>query len=152
MKLDEFIKKVNAMKGFKAGVLDGGIYVSSHNQPLTNYVFCFYKKARAYGEADYDLDCLPIDYEPEDLFRLFDLIHDYIKTPIKERFPEKKYRLRWLNDDDGDPNFMTKGMCGIWGVDSVEDSFTESELDKFKRDHPRLAPAIDAMKEPVEEK
>lgn len=82
----------------------------------------------------------------------YDLFLKYAQTPIKERFPEKMYRLRWLNDYNGDSNFMTKDMCGVWGVDSVEDSFTESELDKLKRDNPRLAPAIDAMKEPVDKK
>lgn len=30
--------------------------------------------------------------------------------------------------------------------------FTESELNQLKKDNPRLAPAIDAMKEPAEDK
>lgn len=30
--------------------------------------------------------------------------------------------------------------------------FTESELEQLKKDNPRFAPAIDAMKEPAEER
>lgn len=36
------------------------------------------------------------------------------------------------------------------GVITIYAVFTEPELEQLKRDAPRLAPAIDAIKEPVE--
>ncbi|WP_418292325.1 hypothetical protein, partial [Limosilactobacillus vaginalis] len=81
------------------------------------------------------------------------LIEEFLHTPIKERFPEKKYRLRWITDDDGTPNYVHK-LCGFWNWNANKrdtKAFTEKELQQLKINNPRFAPAIDAMKELVEE-
>ncbi len=59
--------------------------------------------------------------------------------------------LPWLPDDESKHNYLRYDGY-IWGVDDdYENSqFTESELERIKHDNPRLAPAIDAMKEPAE--
>ncbi|RMX27489.1 hypothetical protein [Limosilactobacillus reuteri] len=83
-------------------------------------------------------------------------INKFLRTPIKERFPEKKYRLRWINDNCGATNYVIFRDYSVW--DFVENEkymatiFTESELEQLKKDNPRFAPAIDAMKELVEVK
>lgn len=85
---------------------------------------------------------------------LLNLIAELEKTPVNERFPEKKYRLRWISDDVGSTNYLYLDDY-IWHFTDVKSHagvFTESKLDQLKKDNPRFAPAIDAMKEPVEGK
>ena len=98
-----------------------------------------------------DWDCLS-NIEPQDLARAMDVIQRLLDTPVEERFPEKKYVLPWLPDDESKHNYLRYDGY-IWGVDDdYENSqFTESELEKIKHDNPRLAPAIDAMKEEVKD-
>ena len=87
------------------------------------------------------------------------IIGKFLRTPIKERYPDKKYRLRWIDDDAGE-SFLgldgkTEGHIDpywfLFGTSSLDTIFTESELEQLKKDNPRLAPAIDAMKEPAED-
>lgn len=95
---------------------------------------------------------LPADVKAQ----LSGIIGKFLRTPIKERFPEKKYCLRWFDDDAG-KTFL--GFCESWGqkywslfdMQTSSTIFTESELEQFKRENPKLAPAIDAMKEPAED-
>lgn len=77
------------------------------------------------------------------------IIGKFLRTPIKERFPEKKYRLRWI-DSNGIPNYLDNRE-GVWTTESITNArcYTESELEQLKKDNPCLAPAIDAMKEPL---
>lgn len=92
------------------------------------------------------------------------IIGKFLRTPIKERYPEKKYRLRWIDykHDIGDSfdspeTYLGRASddCGgtYWTTYSIDgaETFTESELNQLKKDNPRLAPAIDAMKEPAED-
>ena len=101
-----------------------------------------------------DWYCLS-NIEPQDLARVMDVIQRLLDTPVKERFPEKKYCLRWIDDHDLCKNYLNLNSDGVWDfVDDKIDAviFTESELEQLKTDNPHLAPAIDAMKEPVEDK
>ena len=86
--------------------------------------------------------------------KIADLINQYIATPVEERFPEKKYRLRWINDQGHYKNYLNLNSNGAWVFvdDEIDaDIFTESELEQLKKDNPRFAPAIDAMKEDVKD-
>lgn len=61
----------------------------------------------------------------------------------------------WIDDQSHYKNYLNLNSNGAWVfVDDEIDAeiFTESELEHFKKDNPRFAPAIDAMKEPVEDK
>ena len=80
------------------------------------------------------------------------IIGKFLRTPIKERFPEKKYRLRWIDDGDGGRNYLDNDD-DWWSTEdkSYAKQYTESELEQLKKDNPRLAPAIDAMKEEVKD-
>ncbi|WP_418292585.1 hypothetical protein, partial [Limosilactobacillus vaginalis] len=81
------------------------------------------------------------------------LIEEFLHTPIKERFPEKKYRLRWFDDDDGNPNYADYSH-GTWFWETNKDNvktYTEKELQQLKINNPRFTPAINAMKELVED-
>ena len=112
-----------------------------------------------------DWDCLS-NIEPQDLARAMDVIQRLLDTPVEERFPEKKYRLRWIDDSDCSKNYIGLHRPTVnypiidWYITSTTDIklnnyhelWTESELEQLKKDNPRLAPAFDAMKEPVEDK
>ena len=92
---------------------------------------------------------LPADVKAQ----LSGIIGKFLRTPIKERFPEKKYRLRWIDDGDGGRNYLDNDD-DWWSTEdkSYAKQYTESELEQLKKDNPHLAPAIDAMKEPAEDK
>ena len=80
------------------------------------------------------------------------IIGKFLRTPINERFPEKKYRLRWIDDELGKTflgfnNQWTEKFWSTYGVPTSNTIFTESELEQLKKDNPHFAPAIDAMKE-----
>ena len=100
-----------------------------------------------------DWDCL-CNIEPRDLARVMDVIQRLLDTPVEERFPEKKYRLRWINDQGRRKNYLNLSSDGAWVFMDNEiyaEVFTESELEQLKKDNPHLAPAIDAMKEEVKD-
>ena len=101
-----------------------------------------------------DWDCL-LNIKPRDLARVMDVIQRLLDTPVEERFPEKKYRLRWIDDRNGKTNYVYLDINATWHMithGDFADTFTESELEQLKKYNPRFAPAIDAMKEPAEDK
>ncbi|MCC4421763.1 hypothetical protein LMB96_05370 [Limosilactobacillus reuteri] len=92
---------------------------------------------------------LPADVKAQ----LSGIIGKFLRTPIKERYPDKKYRLRWISDKDNCKNYLDYSS-GMWDfVESKNEAtiFAESGLNQLKKDNPRLAPAIDAMKEEVKD-
>lgn len=94
---------------------------------------------------------LPADVKAQ----LNGIIGKFLRTPIKERYPDKKYRLRWINDGDNYKNYLSVNLDGEWDLvmEKCEATiFAESGLNQLKKDNPDLAPAIDAMKEPAEDK
>ena len=100
-----------------------------------------------------DWDCLS-NIEPRDLARVMDVIQRLLDTPVKERFPEKKYRLRWIDDQGHYKNYLNLNSNGAWVFvdDEIDaDIFAESGLEQLKKDNPHLSPAIDAMKEEVKD-
>ena len=98
---------------------------------------------------------------PEDLARTMDVVQRLIDTPLDERKSKKKYRLRWLDSTDAALEAATylgrvvDNELGnyYWSTfpDYSAELFTEDQLKKMKRGNPKLAPAIDAMKEEVKD-
>ena len=149
MKIKEFIEKVNENERMEAEEVDGVIAIYNDSDlavveipcDATNlleikfvenyYFYSFGKSSREYLSA---------------------LIEEFLHTPVEERFPEKKYRLRWIDDKLGKTflgfnNQWTEKFWSTYGVPNSNTIFTESELEQLKKDNPHLAPAIDAMKE-----
>ena len=78
-------------------------------------------------------------------------ISEYLDTPLDKRKPEKKYRLRWMDDeDDGTHNYLDN-RNGIWSCETDTRLYTESDIKQLKELNPHLAPAIEAMKEEVKD-
>lgn len=152
MKIDELVNSINGLRGLQAvkGNKSIDIYSSAYSE--YDYFLDLYFAADSWNEVNFDCDCLD-GVKPDKLGLALQYVDEFLKTPIKERFPEKKYRLRWIDDDDGTTNYLYN-PCGTWSWSSAQRGikvFTEKELQQLKINNPRLAPAIDAMKEPVEE-
>lgn len=156
MKIDEAVKFINGTNTAFAEVEDGDLIIFEHNRVSDDWFLRFPTKAKTWRSIIDDEDCLT-DVEPQDLARVMDVIQRLLDTPVKERFPEKKYRLRWIDDKLGKTflgfnNQWTEKFWSTYGVPTSNTIFTESELEQLKKDNPHLAPAIDAMKEPAEDK
>lgn len=155
MKIDEAVKFINGTNTAFAEVEDGDLIIFEHNRVSDDWFLRFPTKAKTWRSIIDDEDCLT-DVEPQDLARAMDVIQRLLDTPVEERFPEKKYRLRWIDDKLGKTflgfnNQWTEKFWSTYGVPTSNTIFTESELEQLKKDNPRLAPAIDAMKEEVKD-
>lgn len=154
MKIDEAVKFINGTNTAFAEVEDGDLIIFEHNRVSDDWFLRFPTKAKTWRSIIDDEDCLT-DVEPQDLARVMDVIQRLLDTPVEERFPEKKYSLRWIDDELGKTflgfnNQWTEKNWSTYAVPTSNTIFTESELEQLKKDNPRLAPAIDAMKEEVE--
>ena len=152
MEIKEFVEKVNEHDGMRAKKIDKRIVIGT---PNNMGIFSIPEDATNFIEIDTWATSNSLYWKKEDREYLSTLIEEFLHTPVKERFPEKKYCLRWIDDHDHCKNYLNLNSDGVWDfVDDEIDAviFTESELEQLKTDNPHLAPAIDAMKEPVEDK
>lgn len=156
MKIDEAIKIINSTKTAVAGLGKDGIYFCANDGvDKFDWFLMMPPKANNWDDVKEDFEAL-YSITPKDLARVMDVVQRLICTPISERFPEKKYRLRWIDDKLGKTflgfnNQWTEKFWSTYGVPTSNTIFTESELEQLKKDNPRLAPAIDAMKEEVKD-
>lgn len=150
MKIKEFIEKVNDRDGMRAKKTDEGIVIGT---PNNMGIFNIPEDATNFIEIDTWATSNSLYWKKPDREYLSALIEEFLHTPIKERYPENKYHLRWINDDNGTSNYLcNSGGTWDWSLTKRSaDVFTEKELQQLKINNPKLAPAIDAMKEPVEE-
>lgn len=152
MKIKEAIKIINSTKTVRAGLGKEKIYFYANDGvDKFDYFLMMPPKANNWDDVEEDFEAL-YSTTPKDLARVMDVIQRLLDTPVNKRFPEKKYRLRWI-DSNGIPNYLDNRE-GVWTTESITNArcYTESELDQLKKDNSRLAPAIDAMKEPAEGK
>ena len=150
MRINEFIKKVNRNDRMEAEEVDGVITIYNDSD---HEVIDIPNGATNLLEINFIESYSRYNFGKPSREYLSALIEEFLHTPINERFPEKKYRLRWITDDDGTPNYIHK-LCGSWNWNTNKrdtKTFTEKELQQLKINNPRFAPAIDAMKELVEE-
>lgn len=150
MKIKEFIKRVNEHYGMQAKKVYKRIAIGT---PNNMGIFSIPEDATNFIEIDTWATSNSLYWKKEDREYLSALIEEFLHTPVRERFPEKKYRLRWINDGDGGRNYLDNDD-DWWSTEdkSYAKQYTESELEQLKKDNPHLAPAIDAMKEPAEDK
>lgn len=156
MKIKEAIEIINSTKTVRASLGKEKIYFYEYTVSKFDYFLVMPQKANNWDNVEEDFEAL-YSTTPKDLARVMDVIQRLLDTPVEERFPEKKYRLRWIDDKLGKTflgfnNQWTEKFWSTYGVPTSNTIFTESELEQLKKDNPHLAPAIDAMKEPVEDK
>lgn len=152
MKIKEFIEKVNEHDGMQAKKVYKRIAIGT---PNNMGIFSIPEDATNFIEIDTWSTSNSLYWKKEDREYLSALIEEFLHTPVEERFPEKKYRLRWIDDRNRKANYVCLDMDATWHMITLKnfaDTFTESELEQLKKYNPHLAPAIDAMKEPAEDK
>lgn len=159
MKIKEALDIINGTTTVKAKYNSHSIFVCFKFLPFDGHCFLALR-------ADVKTwDCVTLvsgaidDVIPEDLARVMDVVQRLLDTPIKERFPEKKYRLV------ANPNSLEQtGTYATKYVARIENSmdsfsfvyggptiFSEKDLKQIEESHPNIAPAIEAMKEEVKD-
>ena len=160
MKIKEAIEIIN---GSTSTVLvkESDDFLRIYHRDLNTYNNWFLKMhidATNWDSICSDWDCLS-NIEPQDLARAMDVIQRLLDTPVNERFPEKKYRLVAKRETSFHPKYVSNIITGfdelVFDLSKDEKEariFSEKELNQIKEREPSLAPAIDAMKEPAEDK
>lgn len=160
MEIKEFIEKVNEHDGMQAKKVYKRIAIGT---PNNMGIFSIPEDATNFIEIDTWATSNSLYWKKEDRKYLSALIEEFLHTPIEERFPEKKYRLRWIDSNDGrDDEFIgpetylgrSEDNGALYWTTFQKfgaEIFTESELEQLKKGNPHLALAIDAMKEEVKD-
>ena len=138
MKIDELAEKLNELESLRIEKRSDGMIIYSKDNTDYDFFFSLGYKNKSLTDVGFDWSCLD-DVKPADLYKALNLIDCFLHTPIDERSPEKKYRLRWIDDEDGDRNYLviTSGWYLTNIIDDKKAVFTESELEQLKRDAPR---------------
>ena len=155
MKIDEFIEEVNKAAYAKK---DGDcIYIcDGETTSYQDYYFLAFLVTSKSMDLDWEWRYLRYTDACE-LRTILNLVKELQDTPVKDRFPEKKYRLV------ANPNSLEQtGTYATKYVACIQDSmdsfsfvyggptiFSEKELKQIENLHPNLAPAIEAMKEDI---
>lgn len=157
MKINEFIKDIHKVdKSLNVYQYPNSMWVTYNSRTFVKIPF----------DAKTIFDCR-INDELEELtdgikIAVSNKINRFLATPLDERFPEKKYRLRWFDSDyteagcDEPATYLGRSTDDLgemfwltYSLDGAEE-FTESQLEELKKENPHLAPAVDVMKELVE--
>ena len=159
MKIDEAVNVINSTMIVRAKVDEGVMYVHKKLNRDDDWFmrFSLYHLGWSAITADFDT-CLDDDVDVMDLARVMDVVQRLICTPVNERFPEKKYRLVAKREASFHPKYVSNIITGfdelIFDLSKDEKEariFSEEELNQIKGREPSLAPAIDSMKEPIED-
>lgn len=154
MKIKEFIEKVNDHDGMRAKKTAEGIVIGT---PRNNGIFIIPEDATNFLEIENWTVSNRAYWKKPDREYLSALIEEFLHTPVKERFPEKKWRLYMGRNEYGNDIYLMnvissyKPIRTCMAAKNEYNTFTDSDLVRLKEQYPRLAPAIDVMKEPVEE-
>ena len=108
MKIDEFIEKVNERDGMRAKKTAEGIVIGT---PNNIGIFNIPEDATNFIEIDTWATSNSLYWKKPDREYLSALIEEFLHTPINERYPEKKYRVRLIgfNSDNGRQYLTTEG-------------------------------------------
>lgn len=158
MKIKEFIEKINEHDGMRAKDAEKGIVIGT---PNNMGIFSIPEDATNFIEIDTWATSNSLYWKKADREYLSALIEEFLHTPVKERFPGKKYylcvfpkkeALEWRGESEAIwVNHIGSFDDGFRIDYGPKTAFTEGTLNTIKESLPFIAPAIDAMKKPVEE-
>lgn len=156
MKIKEFIEEVNEHDGMRAEEVDKVIVIST---PMG--IFSIPKDATNFIEIDTWVTSNSLYWSKSNREYLSALIEKFLHTPVKERFPERKYylcvfpkkeALKWRGESEAIwVNHIGNFDDGFHIDYGPKTAFTEKTLNTIKESLPFIALAIDAMKIPVED-
>lgn len=156
MKINELVKEVNSyFLSLKAIKRDDGILIISSNDEALLLVP---EKATNFMEVHFYVDNQGMYFTKADREKLSALIEEFLETPVKERFPGKKYRLvamRYVEGPVAIKQYVTDVDAGSYyanfdfGTKENAKEWTDANLHYLSQFFPKEA--IEAMKEQVEE-
>ena len=124
MKINEFIEKVNDNDTMRAKEVDKRIVIGT---PNNMGIFSIPEDATNFIEIDTWATSNSLYWKKADREYLSSLIEEFLHTPIKERFPEKKYRLAIMRHFE-ETNAIKQYVSGISaGIDHVSFYFGSKE-------------------------
>ena len=134
MKIDELVEKVNERVGMEAKETDEGIVLGT---PNNMGIFIIPEDATNFIEIETWATSNRLYWKKPDREYLSALIEEFLHTPIKERFPEKKYRVRLIgfNSDNGRQYLTTDDIKNVFACawnPSLKQTFTMDEINKIK--------------------
>lgn len=159
MKIKEAVNIINSTETVRASLEKEKIYFYEDTVSKFDYFLAMPQKVNNWDNVEEDFEAL-YSITPKDLARVMDVIQRLLDTPVKERFPEKSYLLvaKRKPDRPGLPKYVKAMATGVNEFNfyltddkSEAEVYKESLLEEIKKREPSLAPAIDAMKEPVED-
>lgn len=156
MKINEFKKKLSRYGFSVAESVDGllTIYLGKY------LLITFHQRSSMFTDVKLNLNTVPV-IDIYGLFNLLKITKEYVDTPIKERFPEKKYVLSAMRCAEGPVpvkqyvdamNISTNNVEFHFGFANEKANamkFTQEDLDSLSGFFPK--DAIDAMKEEVKD-
>lgn len=156
MKIDEFKKKLSSYGFSVAESVDGLLTIYLGKYPLIT----FNQRSSTFTDVELNLNTVQ-EIDIEGLYTLLKITREYIDTPVKERFPEKKYVLSAMRCAEGPVpvkqyvdamNISTNNVEFHFGfaneiANAME--FTQEDLDSLSDLFPK--DAIDVMKEEVKD-
>lgn len=158
MKINEFIEKVNEHDGMRAKKVDKKIVIGT---PNNMGILSIPEDATNFIEIDTWATSNSLYWKKTDREYLSALIEELLHTPVKERFPEKKYYLCVFPKKEALERRGESEAIWVNHIGSFDDgfridygpktAFTEETLNTIKESLPFIVSAIDAMKIPVEE-
>ena len=156
MKINEFKKKLSRYGFSVAESVDGLLTIYLGKYPLIT----FNQRSSMFTDVKLNLNTVPV-IDIYGLFNLLKITKEYVDTPIKERFPEKKYVLSAMRCAEGPVpvkqyvdamNISTNNVefhFGFANETANAMEFTQEDLDSLSDFFPK--DAIDAMKEEVKD-
>lgn len=97
MKIKEFIEKVNEHDGMRAKKVNKEIVIAT---PSNMSVISIPEDATNFIEIYMWVTSKSLFWNKAVREYLSALIEEFLHTPVKDRFSEKKYRLRWIDDGE----------------------------------------------------
>lgn len=162
MKIKEAVNIINSTKTAVAGLWKEKIYFYANDGvDKFDWFLMMPPKANNWDDVKEDFEAL-YSVTLKDLARVMDVVQRLLDTPVEERFPEKKYVLSAMRCAEGPVpvkqyvdamNISTTNVEFHFGFSNEKANameFTQKELDDLSDFFPK--DAIDAMKEPVEDK
>ena len=160
MKINEFIKKVNkvAYAEYENGAI--GIYSCYERSQMKDWFLFIYPSEQSLNGLK-NWSSVGV-METVDLFDILGLVQELRKTPVKERFPEKHYRvrLRGFNSDCGhqyltvSTRYSTINLGSVFAAawnENLKQTFTAEELNKIRERFKGSKWIVSMMNDGVEE-
>lgn len=142
MKIKELIDEINNCTSYKARIDGKSIYLLTSSEDCLTTFSCDVNYLSDIKFNYRFLDCEPNAkcYDLGNFYALLNLINDFVNTPIEKRYPEKKYTVRTIADNNDSYLVCTAEGNYFFGCLNMHDaygdqvSFTKDEIEEMKLD------------------